>query len=59
MLLRNCVRDMSVGERIRITATDPTTRKDFSDYCHFLGHRLLYASQEAELYVYVVEKGGA
>ncbi len=56
MLLRNQVREMSIGERIRVTATDPTTYRDFSDYCRFLGHELVHFSQEGEEYTYVVEK---
>lgn len=56
MLLRNQVREMSIGERIRVTATDPTTHRDFSDYCRFLGHELVYFSQQGEEYTYVVEK---
>ena len=56
MLLRNRVREMSIGERIRVTATDPTTYRDFSDYCRFLGHELVHFSQQGEQYLYVVEK---
>lgn len=59
MLLRNQVREMSIGERIRVTATDPTTHRDFSDYCRFLGHKLVHFSQVGDEYIYVVEKKGS
>ena len=59
MLLRNQVREMSIGERIEITATDPTTHRDFSDYCRFLGHELVHYSQQDELHKFVVEKRGS
>lgn len=59
MLLRNKVRGMAAGERIEITATDPTTYKDFSDYCHFLGHELVHHSQQGDVLYFVVEKGGS
>ncbi len=59
MLLRGQMRKMAAGERIRVMATDPSTHRDFSDYCRFLRHELLYYSQDGEVFEYVLEKGGS
>ena len=59
MLLRGEMRRMAVGERIRIIATDPSTHRDFSDYCRFLGHGLLHHSQHDGIFEYVLEKRGS
>ena len=41
MLLRNHVRGMRAGEVVHILATDPSTERDFNQFCHFMGHELL------------------
>jgi len=58
MLLRGQMRKMAEGERIRVIATDPSTHRDFSDYCRFLGHKLVHHSQDGEVFEYVLEKRG-
>jgi len=57
MLLRGQMRNMVEGERIRVIATDPSTLRDFSDYCRFLGHELLHHSQDGDVFEYLLEKG--
>ena len=58
MLLHNKVRDMSVGEKLKIIATDPTTQRDIPKFCTFLGHRLVEQLQEGQYYIYKIIKGG-
>ena len=42
MLLRNKVREMETDQVIRILATDPSTERDFTNFCRFLGHEMIY-----------------
>jgi len=58
MLLHNKVREMSPGELLKVTATDPSTQRDIPKFCTFLGHQL-HEQQVAEgdVYVYLIEKG--
>ncbi len=59
MLLRGEMREMAEGERIRVIATDPSTHRDFSDYCRFLGHEMLHDSRDGDVFEYVLEKRGS
>lgn len=56
MILRNRVREMRPGERVRVVATDPSTTRDFRNFCRFLGHTLeeLGGGERLE---FVIEKG--
>ncbi len=56
MLLRNCVREMPVGATIRILATDPSTERDFSNYCRFMGHELLTANMDVDPFEFYIKK---
>lgn len=58
MMLHNKVREMSPGELLRVTATDPSTQRDIPKFCAFLGHRLHEQQvSEGNVYVYLIEKG--
>jgi len=59
MLLRNHMRELDAGEILYITASDPTTHRDFSNFCHFMGHELLAAEVDGEILQYWVKKGSA
>ena len=61
MLLHNKVREIQVGEEIRVLATDPSTRRDIPKFCQFLGHVLCESGEEVEkgVYVYVLVKSAA
>lgn len=41
MLVRNRLRGMSAGAVLHIRATDPSTVRDFTNLCRFLGHELI------------------
>lgn len=58
MLLHAAIRDASPGERIRVVATDPSTKKDISNFCEFLGHELERLEEEGDKFIFCVRKGG-
>ncbi|MEE3183826.1 MAG: sulfurtransferase TusA [Pseudomonadota bacterium] len=57
MLVRNKIREMTSGETIRIEATDPSTKRDFTNFCRFLGHQLVQCSKNGDIFEYVIKKG--
>ena len=57
MLVRNRVREMQQGEVLHILATDPSTHRDFSNFCRFMGHQLLQADTSGEVLEYWIQKG--
>ena len=57
MLMRNRVRTMSPGQVLHVQATDPSTGRDFANFCRFMGHTLLGEAQEGELLHYWIRKG--
>ncbi|HSG62371.1 MAG TPA: sulfurtransferase TusA [Pseudomonadales bacterium] len=56
MLLHNKVRDMSVGQTLRIIATDPSTQRDIPKFCLFLGHELILQHANSEYFEYLIRK---
>lgn len=57
MLVRNRVRDMHSGAVLFIEATDPSTGRDFTNFCRFMGHELLQEDQRGEVYHFWIRKG--
>ena len=56
MLLHNTIRDMAVGNKVKIIATDPSTLRDIPKFCSFLGHELLETKTEDKCFYFVVQK---
>jgi len=56
MLLHNKIREMAVGDLLRLTATDPSTTRDVPKFCHYLGHELVEQSQVEGNYRYIIRK---
>ena len=56
MMLHNAIRDAQSGQHIEVIATDPSTEKDISNFCEFLGHTLVEFRKEANLFIFVVQK---
>ncbi|MFK7977073.1 MAG: sulfurtransferase TusA [Halioglobus sp.] len=56
MLLHNKIRDMAVGESVRVVATDPSTQRDIPKFCAFLGHELVSQDEAGGQYRYVLRK---
>lgn len=56
MLLHNKIRDMAVGDLLRLRATDPSTARDVPKFCLYLGHELVEQSQDGGQYCYLIRK---
>ena len=52
---KKAVTALSVGQVLKITATDPGSVKDFSAFCTQTGHELLSSSEEGDLYTYLIK----
>lgn len=57
MIVRNKVRGMSSGETVSVVATDPSTVRDLSNFCRFMGHELVTSERNGERYLFVIRKG--
>jgi len=57
MLVRNRVRELPAGAVLAVVATDPSTRRDFSNFCRFMGHELLEDREADGLYHFRIRKG--
>ena len=57
MLARNRVREMQSGEVLHIQATDPSTGRDFANFCRFMGHEMVGDEQLGDVYHYWIRKG--
>lgn len=56
MLLHNKIRDMALGETVRVLATDPSTERDIPRFCMFLGHELVEQAAMDGSYQYLLRK---
>jgi tRNA 2-thiouridine synthesizing protein A len=57
MIVRNKVREMASGQVIHVLATDPSTSRDFHNFCRFMGHELLAEEAQGERLEYWIRKG--
>lgn len=57
MIVRNKVREMQTGEVIHVLATDPSTSRDFHNFCRFMGHELVAETHAGEQFEYWIRKG--
>jgi tRNA 2-thiouridine synthesizing protein A len=57
MLLRNKVRAMAKGQVLHVVATDPSTERDFTNFCRFMNHKLLRCWQANGKHHYLIRKG--
>ena len=57
MILRNKVREMASGETVAVIATDPPAVRDFTNFCHFMGHELAESKHDGECYRFLIRKG--
>ncbi len=58
MIVRNQVRQMTPGEVVHVVATDPSTRRDFTNFCRFMGHDLLEEREGDGTFEFWIRKGG-
>ena len=59
MLVRNRIRELTAGEVLHIIATDPSTHRDFLNFCRFMNHEMLRADVDGEILEYWIKKQGA
>lgn len=57
MLVRNKVRAMAPGETVAIVATDPSTVRDFTNFCRFMGHELIRHERSDDHFRFLIRKG--
>lgn len=57
IIVRNKVRTMASGEELHIQATDPSTHRDFTNFCRFMGHELVEATEQDGVHMFVIRKG--
>ena len=57
MLVRNRVREMHQGEVLHILATDPSTARDFTNFCRFMGHELQRQEHNEAVFEFWIVKG--
>jgi tRNA 2-thiouridine synthesizing protein A len=57
MLVRNRIREMRSGQILHVLATDPSTGRDFRNFCRFMGHELLAEQSDASAFQYWIRKG--
>ncbi len=48
--------DLNTGDLLIVTATDPTAVQDMPAFCSMSGHKLIIARQEADRYIFEIEK---
>lgn len=54
MMLHGRIKEVEVGEILRVLATDPSTTRDIVKFCRFLGHELVeHAEVEDEYRFYI------
>lgn len=58
MLVRNRIRELETGDVLHIIATDPSTHRDFSNFCRFMGHEMLHAGVDGEILEFWIKKQG-
>lgn len=56
MLLHKKIRELAVGDELLVLASDPSTIRDIPKFCHFLGHELVSAETQEQLYRYRIRK---
>ncbi len=59
MMLHNKIRDMQAGQVLKLIATDPSTTRDVTKFCIFLGHELLHDEVRDNTFYYFIKKSTA
>jgi tRNA 2-thiouridine synthesizing protein A len=52
----NAIKEMRVGEIIKVISTDPGSRRDFESWCKKTGNKLLEISEEGGVFTYIIQK---
>lgn len=56
MMVRRQIRSLAAGEALYVVATDPSTTRDITQYCRFVGHQLLEQGEQGGSYHYLIRK---
>ena len=57
MMLHVKVKDMQAGQVLKVEATDPSTTRDITKFCSFLGYELLGQKEtECGVFEYLIKK---
>ncbi len=56
MLLHAAMRRLKSGQELTLRATDPSTERDVTNFCEFLGHALLVARRDGDEFLYRIRK---
>lgn len=54
---RQALMNMTTGQTLKITATDPTSADDFPVFAEATGNELLAAERDGDIFSYWVKKG--
>ncbi|HXT08098.1 MAG TPA: sulfurtransferase TusA family protein [Roseiarcus sp.] len=54
---RKALKDMALGDALRVLATDPGALEDFPAFCRTTGHELVETSQDGATYSFVIKRG--
>jgi tRNA 2-thiouridine synthesizing protein A len=54
--MKKSMKELGIGERIKVLATDPGSMRDFKSWAKKTGNNLLEASESDGVYTYVIEK---
>ncbi len=57
MKATRAMKDLKPGQILRVTATDPGSRRDFEGWAKNGGHTLLDVKEESGVYTYTIRKG--
>lgn len=57
MLVRNKIREMNPGEVLHVLATDPSTQRDLTNFCRFMGHTMVSHELTGTTHHYRLRKG--
>ncbi len=52
---KKAVGELSAGQVLKITATDPGSVKDFSAFCTQTGHELVSSVEDSGVYIYLIK----
>jgi tRNA 2-thiouridine synthesizing protein A len=53
---RKAMKDVAVGDLLKVLATDPGAPKDFVHFCETTGHELVESSESEGVYSLVIRK---
>lgn len=59
MLVRRRIRELAPGQALYVIATDPSTTRDITQYCRFVGHQLAEHAERGGSYHYLIHKKGS